>query len=56
MEIYAVFGVEWHMSRDLLGIFDDFQKALKFKMGKDISGKSYDDIIIVTYILNEPDN
>jgi hypothetical protein len=54
MIVYIVFGIEWHASRELLRIFDNYDKALEFKELQKMNNKTFDDFKIVPYTLNEP--
>ena len=54
MELYCVFGVEYHVGHDLLGIYDSYELALKAKTEIEGDGRcEYDAIVIKTFILNE---
>ncbi|MFA5727348.1 MAG: hypothetical protein WC886_06885 [Saccharofermentanaceae bacterium] len=52
MKLYVVFGVEYHISRDLLGVYDDLKLAEeRRKRARRETG--YDEIIINEIELNE---
>ena len=53
MEVYVVYGIEYHVGRELLGIYNDFHLAMKLKTDE-ISKGDYDDVVVVAYSLNEP--
>jgi len=53
MELYCVFGVEYHVGHDLLGIYDSYELALKAKTEVEGDGRrEYDAVVIKTFILN----
>jgi len=53
MRLYCVFGVEYHISRDLLGIYSTNELALKaVDEFKEYDDWNYDDIIIEEVMLD----
>jgi hypothetical protein len=51
MKLYCVFGIEYHVQSELIGIYDSMDKAEERKQTFDLFG--YDGIEIREYKLNE---
>ena len=52
MKLYVVFGIEWHIGRELLGIYDSMDRAKARKKHMQKYG-DYDEITIDEVFLNE---
>lgn len=51
MKLYCVFGVEWHIGRELLGVYDSMELAISKKAGAELT-RDDDDIVIEVIELN----
>ena len=52
MKVYVVFGIEWHIGRELLGVYDSKDRAATRKKAMQKDG-DYDEIVINEFFLNE---
>ena len=53
MKLYVVFGVEYHVSRDLLGVYESKELAEKRESELAFAINYYDEIIIEEVELNQ---
>ena len=51
MKLYCVFGIEWHIGRELLGVYDSMNLATSRLKGAELT-RDDDDIIIDEIELN----
>jgi hypothetical protein len=51
MKLYCVFGVEWHIGRELLGVYESMDLASCRKNGAELT-RDDDDVVIEVIELN----
>jgi hypothetical protein len=51
MKLYCVFGIEWHIGRELLGVYDSMELANERKAGAELT-RDDDDVVIDEIELN----